>query len=465
MDSENKILRDVTRGQTKTIPTYSKEELRSYLKNIGNSEKNLRYLSRFLYYRSNIYSRLISFYSNMFDLRCRKVVPKYDLVKGNDNSKVLKQYQDTLDALAIMNLQDNMIGILERCFIEDVCYALYFHDDNGSFFYILDPDMCKIDRRYMTGDFGFSIDMSKWSSRTKQEQLIALGEPLTTMYEEYQRTGEKWVPCPDEYNACFKFRVDDWETVIPPFIALFMSLINLEDLADVQAIADEQQIYKLVYLPIDTITGASTMDEFKVNPDTAIEYFNRLLQDALPEYISGAVIPGDSLKTIEFDDNAANDTNRIENAQTTILNTSGGGMVLNTSKITTQAGFEAALKCETEFAVSTLIPQINAWTNRMLQLELGSDHAKVEHFEVSVYTKELLRKSLLESCQYSFSNRLAYNTLNGISEKDTLAMNYLEEEVLGLHNIMKYPLQSSYTTSSEIGQGAPEKDSDEKISG
>lgn len=465
MDSENKLLRDVMQSQTKTIPTYSKEELRTYLKNIGNSEINLRRLSRFLYYRSHIYFRLINFYSNMFDLRCRKVVPKYDLVKGNDKNKVLKQYQDTLDVLSIMNLQDNMIGILERCFIEDVCYALYFHDDIGSFFYILDPDMCKIDRRYMTGDFGFSIDMSKWSNRTKQEQLQALGEPLTSMYDEYMRTGIKWVQCPDEYNACFKFRVDDWETVIPPFISLFMSLINLEDLADVQAIADEQQIYKLVYLPMETLNNATTWDEFKVNPDTLLEYFNKFLNEALPEYVSGAVIPGEGLKTIEFDDNAANDTNKIENSQTTILNTSGGGMVLNTSKITTQAGFEAAMKCETEFAVSTLLPQINAWTNRMLQIELGNNHAKVEHFEISVYTKDALKKSLLESCQYSFSNRLAYNTLNGISEKETLAMNYLEEEVLGLHNIMRYPLQSSYTTSSEIGQGAPEKDADEKISG
>ena len=38
-----------------------------------------------------------------------------------------------------------------------------------------------------------------------------------------------------------------------------------------------------------------------------------------------------------------------------------------------------------------------------------------------------------------------------------------ESQILGLQDLMKYPLQSSYTTSNngekgEVGQGAPEKD-------
>jgi hypothetical protein len=37
--------------------------------------------------------------------------------------------------------------------------------------------------------------------------------------------------------------------------------------------------------------------------------------------------------------------------------------------------------------------------------------------------------------------------LLGISEKETLAQNFLEENVLGLHDLMKYPLSSSFTSS------------------
>ena len=248
IDENEKInLRDVMKEQGKIISTYSKEELRTYLKSIGKNEKSLRKLSRYLYYRSHIYYRLVQFYSNMFDLRCRKVVPRYDLVKAPDGNKMLKEYQNTLKSLDNMNLQDNMIEPITRCFIEDVCYAFFFSDDDGSFFYILDPDMCKIDSRYMTGDFGFAIDMSKWSNAAKQEQMLMIGEPLISMYKEYEKTNIKWQHCPDKYAACFKFRTDDWETIIPPFLSLFIGLINLEDLEDVQAIADAQQIYKLIY--------------------------------------------------------------------------------------------------------------------------------------------------------------------------------------------------------------------------
>lgn len=468
VDSDKINLRDVNKSAGKIISTYSKEDLRRFIKSIGNSEKNLRQLSRYLYYRSHVYFRLVEFYSKMFDLRCRSVVPRYDLLKEYDHKKMLKEYQNTLDALDNMNLQDNMVKVITRCFIEDVCYALFYSDDVGSFFYILDADMCKIDSQYETGDYGFAIDMSKWSTPTKQSQMEMLGEPLISMYKEYEKTNVKWQHCPDKYAACFKFRTDDWETVIPPFLSLFMSLINLEDLADVQAIADEQQIYKLLYLPMETLNSANGVDQWKITPETVLEYFYTFMAEALPEYVSATVIPGDELKVIDFNDNAAEDTNRVEKAQTTVLDTSGGGMVLNTSRITTQAGFQAALKCETEFAISTLLPQFNAFTNRMLIQRLGKNYySQVKYCEISVYTRDDYRKSILESCQYSLPNKLLYNTLLGISEKDTLAMNYLEEDVLELHNKFKYPLNSSFTQTTDtdpVTGGAPEKDVDDLIS-
>jgi hypothetical protein len=89
----------------------------------------------------------------------------------------------------------------------------------------------------------------------------------------------------------------------------------------------------------------------------------------------------------------------------------------------------------------------------------------VSYFPVSIYTKEDYRKTLLEANQYSFSMRLAYSTLLGITERQTLSALHFEQDVLGLHNLMKYPLQSSYTMTGEetgeVGQGAPEKNPEE----
>ena len=454
-------LQNVNHVVNRRIGTYTKDQLRTFLLNISGSEVNLRDLSWYLYYRSQSYFRLVRFYADMFDLRCRKVVPKYDLTKEPDKDAILKSYNATLDVLDRMNLHGNLNEVLVRLFIEDVCYCLTYYDETGMFFYVLDPRYCRIDSRYYTGDFGFSVNMAHWNSSKTHEELEFLGEPLVSMYEEYKRTGNRWIHCPDEYAACFKYRSDDWKTIVPPFLGAFPSLANLEDLVDVQAIADAQQIYKLLYIPMKILSGATAPDEFEITPDIMLEYFDRLCE-ALPDYTSSAVIPGDELKEINFKDNAATETDRVQQSYSTVLNMTGGGAVINGANITSTAAFNAYLKNETEFALSPVIPQINAFTNRFISYRVRGA-ARVEHFEVSIYTKEELRKSMLESCQYGFSNKLAYNTLLGISEKDTLAMNCLEEEVLDLHDIMKYPLVSSFTTSNTGNSegGAPEKDATE----
>lgn len=465
-----KRLRDVTKQYSRSIPTINKEDLKQYFKNIGGNEKNLRSVARYLYYRTNILFRLVNWYAGMWDLNCRKVVPPYDIVKGGDKNKMLKSYGDTLDVLDRMNIQQNMTEIFINVYREDVCYALTFLDDTGMFFYILDPDDCVINGRYSTGDFGFAIDMSKWRSTQRQTIIEFLGSPLKEMYAEYERTGIRYIDVPDEYAACFKFRTDIWDTIVPPFLPLFLQIAALEDLVDIQAEADALSIYKLIYLPMKVLSGSKDSDNFEVTPDISLQYFDRMLDGgAIPEGVGAAIIPGDELKYIDFSKSVDSDTNSVEKATNQVLQTSGGGAVINASNISSTAAFNAWLRAESEFATSTLLPQINGFINRMLRLRV-SDPCKVDCFEVTVYTKNELAENLLKSCQYSYANRIAYNTCLGISEKETLAELFFENEVLDLPSIMKFPLSSSFTQSvgetddgytSEVGQGRPQKDDDE----
>lgn len=452
---------DPQRSQTKSLPAFSREAIRGYLQAPANNETNLINVSRYLYYRTQIYFRLIQWYATMWDLRCRQVVPKNDLTANNDSSKVLKSYNDTLDCLERYNIQGNWYDVAVKCYLEDVCYSLFFKDEFGSFFYILDPSYCKIVGKYFTGNFSFAIDMTKYKSQAGQQIIEWMGEPLKSMWDEYEKTGIKYIQVPDEYAACFKFRSSDWNMIVPPMATLFQELASLMDTADYQAIADEQSIYKLVTLPMKVLQGAKMADDFEVSPDLAYEYFTKMVSEALPDYVAAALVPGEGLDVINFADSAADkDVDRYEQSQNTILSTAGGGAVINTNNLNSNAALQAWLVAETEFAISSLLPQIEGFTNMQLYFDLGSDACKVKYFEVSVYTKDTLRKDLLESCQYSFSNRLAYNTLNGVSEKDTLAMMHLEEEVLKLHEKMIYPLQSSYT-QSDSSAGRPETPDEE----
>lgn len=456
-------LRDVTQSSNKSISTIDKQKLINYIKNIGSNEKNLRDTARYLYYRSNVFFRLVSWYADMWNLRCRKVVPRYDFVKDNDKTKFLKSYNDTLDVLDRFDLQGNMTEVLTNVYISDIYYGIRYTDDVGTFFYYLDPDDCIIDSRYSTGDFGFAVDMSKWKSKQRQAIIEYLGEPLKSMYSEYDRTKVKYIHMPDEYAVCFKFRTDIFDICIPPLLGLFAQLSGLEDLVDVQAEADKLSIYKMIYLPMKTLGGTKEANDFTVSPEITHKYFQKMLDlEAIPENVSAAITT-DELKVIDFSKSADGDINAVQKSQDQILALSGGGAVLNTHQITSTAAFNAWLKAETEFALSTLMPQVNGAVNRWLSYELNNP-AKVEHFEVSVYTQKELADQLLESCKYSYSNRIAYNTLLGISEKETMAFEFLENEVLKLPQVMVYPLNSSFTqsgTNGEVGTGRDKVDDDQ----
>ena len=454
-----KNLRDVTKTATKTVTAFSKESLRSYLQNIGANEKNLRNLSRYLFYRCHAYYRWVMYNSTMFDLSCRSVIPHYDLVKGGDTTKMLKSYYSTLSVLDEFHVQYEFLKALTLAFREDVFYGCaYYTEGEGMFILPLDPDYCKINGAYPDGSFSFAMDMTYFRSR--QYELESWQEPFTSMYRQYESDGIKYQPIPDEYCVCLKSRPEDWETVLPIASGLLNSIINLIDSEDIQAIADEQEIYKMIWLEMETLTGADSADEWKVDPSIMIDYFNRMLNEALPPYISAAIVPG-KLNQINFDTSKVNDTNKISKATETLFNSAGGAQILNSSTISGTTAFEAAIKADTELAISNMLPQIQGTVNRLLTFHVGNDAAKVKFFEVSVYTKEEFKKALLEGATYGTPTILAYNSCNQFSELETLALNFLENECLDLH--AKFiPVQSSHTTAgTSTTGGAPTKDSDE----
>lgn len=454
-----KQIRDVTKTTRQTtLSSYSKDSVITYLQNISSNENNLRNLSRYLFYRSQVYFRLIMYNATMFDLNARTVIPSYDPIKTNNSNKILKSYYETLQWLERMNLQHQLLPSLINNFIEDVSFGCCWIDETGMFMLPLPPEYCKINGKYFTGDFSFAVNMSYYK---KYEYLVEyLGEPLSSMYSAYGGDSAKqWQQMPDEYAFCTKYRVESWETICPPYSGLFVDLINLLNLGDVQAVADEQQIYKLITATIPLINGSDIPDDWAVDLSTALNYY-RKLEESVPDYVGTAITPI-PLDVLSFSEDQATDTTRIQNATKEVLNTSGGAQILNSSTISGAEAFRSATRADTELAISSLLGQIQGWTNRMLSY-LVSDPAKVKFFEVSAYTKDAFKESLQKDLNYGFVSALAINSLNGFSELDTLALNFLERDILKL-NEKFVPYQTASTQSGSNENGAPEK-SDTSIS-
>lgn len=454
-------LRDITKSITrKSVPSFDKETIVAYLQNPGANEKNLRNLSRYLYYRSHIYFRVIEFYSNMLMPEARTIIPRIDLVKGADQTKMLKSYNDTADILEHMNLNRNMKKVMTTVLREDVFYGFYWLDDTGMIVIPADPDYCIIEGITSYGNYLFAFDMSWFRSR--QDILEAWGEPFISMYRAYENGEGKYQSVPLEHNMCFKFR-DDYELIIPPWSGAFLEITDLLNLADLQAAADESSIYKLIYMKLKPLSGTDVPDDFEVDPSTAIEYYYKMLDPVLSDYVASAVIPGsDDLGVVDFSDNdGTSDTNRILKSQTSTLNLMGGAEVLAGANITSAEAFRAAMIANTYFALSSMVPQLEAWVSMVMDVNLNNA-SKVHFFIVSPFTKKDFQEQLLTGAQNGLPLALAYNNLNGFTEKDTLAMLQMQQ-MLNIPQILT-PLQTSYTQSGqsgEVGQGAPEKDTGE----
>lgn len=462
-DKVKKTLRDLTQRTSAigSVSSINRDKIKGYLTgNIYSDSKNLINASRYLYYRSAIYSKMCHLYADMYQLNCRKVTPNYDFTKEMDATKTLKQYEATLKFLDTLNLQATMNGPLLNMWIEDVSFNLFFHDDNGCMFYRIPPEEAIIDGEIMINGgncFTFAIDMSKWKSTYRQSLIKFLGYPLDEMYREYERTNVQYIHVPEDAGMVIKFRTDLIDAVIPPLLPYLSQLAQLIDLADNQGTADELSFYKLIYMPLKTISNQRTTDEWEITPDLAIDYFNILANEAIPAGVSSGVVPGDELKTIDFSDDVTESVNRVEQSQQQILGSAGGaGALLNAQKaVNNTALINAALKAESAYVLSTVLPQINAWINLQLYLNV-SNYCKTECLPVTIYTKEDYRKAMLEAMEYSYSYRLAYGTLLDMSERDTMAMLQFEINVLGMQNLMMHPLASSHTQSGagdgEVGR-------------
>ena len=456
-----KALRDKDRTTTRRIQTYNKERVVEFLKNINGHEADLRNLAWYLFFRSQIFERIILYFATLIDLDARSVIPAYSLVENNDDSKMLKSYYDTLKMLNSWNINNEFLKVAIKCLTQDVSYNVAYYDETGLYLLPIPEDYCRIRGQYLSGDFAFAMDLSYFNGQ--REWLVeAWGEPFRTMWRHYQEDKRlnRWQDVPDEYAACFKYRNYDWEDIVPPFSGLFLPLINLEDVTDTQAVADAQDIYKLIWYELETITGAKMPDEWRVDPESAVEYFNRMIEEALPDYASAAMVPG-KLNVIDFSDtDKSSETNKVLNATKQVLNTSGGAQILNAATISGTTAFNAAIKADAEVSLSTLLPQFEGWFNRIIG-NVVTNPAKIHFFHVGRLSREEFRKELLESAQYSLPTKLAIMSLSGIDELSALSLNHLEENILKLGDRFNDPLKSSYTQSGNSEGGRPTSDDGE----
>lgn len=447
-------LLDLTQNRSITYTTYSRDSLRTYLRNPASesNQNNLRKLSNYLYTVSHVYRKIVN--NKVNQLTCKNWVayPKTD-EGGEIDDAVFEHYNEVCRYTENMHLDRQIQKCLRRAWLEDSCFAFSYGDPNEDefFLHLLPAEYCKIaSQHYYGGALNFAFDFSFFDSGSNAYYLDIYDPIFKKLYNKYKGDSkQRWAELPIERTFCIKINNENLDYSIPPFCGMFDSLISLCDLQQVQDVKDEMSAYKLISLKIPLISGTKDVDDFAVDLDLSTQFYNKIV-GALPPNVAAALGPFD-IDTIDFTNNAAEDTNIISDAYQNLVE-ANGDIICNTSKITNSTSYKLALMADSFSAMAPIV-QINTWVNLYIKNNLGIEDVLVEYSSVSQYFEEDRINLLLKLGQYGVPVKSELASLAGLNPAKCRSMEYIEEKLGLSRNAWTTPLVSSNTQGGNIENG------------
>lgn len=460
-------LLDLTQNRSITVTTYSRDSLRTYLRNPASesNQNNLRKLSNYLYTVSHVYRKIVN--NKVNQLTCKNWIaypkPNED---GEVDDAAFDHYNEVCNYTENIHLDRQIKKCLRRAWLEDACYAFTYGDpsEDEFFLHLLPAEYCKISsQQYYGGVLNFAFDFSYFDSGTNAYYLDVYDPIFKSLYNKYKSdSSQRWAELPIERTFCIKINDENLDYCVPPFCGIFDSIISLCDLQQVQNVKDEMSAYKLINLQIPLISGSNSVNDFAVDLDLATMFYNKIVA-ALPPNVAAALGPF-NINTIDFTNNTAEDTNIISDAYQNLIE-ANGDIICNTSKITNSTSYKLALMADS-FSAMAPVSQINSWVNLYIKNNLGIDDVLVEYSSVSQYFEEDRINLLLKLGQYGVPIKTELASLAGLNPAKCRSMEYIEEKLGLARDKWSTPLVSSNTQSglSDNGDGsdgAPTKDEGE----
>lgn len=452
----------------KTYQSFNKDNLRTAMQNplSDNNQKTLRKLSQYLYHLSFPLRRIIAYYASQIDMTAYTAIPNISMVEDYDEETILKNYETVLKQLKRMNLPASMYDALITAWREDCVYLYNYYDtgdepDINSFVnIIMDGDYCRISSRNYDGTYNYAFDFSFFNG-ANSVYLEYWDKEFTTKYNAYSRDSAlRWQELDPNRAVCFKVNSDQMDRVIPPFASILEDIIDITDLRSITSAKDELSAYKLLVAKIETLSSTKEVNDFSVDLDTCVRFYNKI--NALLPPGLGIVLSPMPIDYIDLKTDISEETNRLADSMSNLF-ANAGTPILDNTIINNNTGIKSALLADTLLAQKSLLPQIEAWVNRMLDVMHPNNGIRIEYMpDVSPYNKSEKINEIREAATLGIPGAATkYSALLGISPLDSYSFNVLEHKILKIQDNW-IPLSTSYTQGgTSNGAGAPKKPDEE----
>lgn len=451
------VIEDVSKVSRTTsfLSRFRVEDISKWLQNPSKHEKQIRQLSQYLYNVSPHYRRLILYISQM-PVYAYTVEPT-DLPENLDVEKFKKLHKKTLQQIEKMNIRHEFSKVAKVAFREDFYFG-YIHESKDSFFLQkLNPDYCKISS-IEDGVFNFNFDFSLFDG--DKDLLQTYPFEFQQKYQTYKTLGieAQWQELDSDNTICIKIQDDITEYGLVPFNTVFEAIFDLDEYKRMKKSRSKLDNFMMLIqkVPMDETSGE--INKFLIELEM-MHYFHEAASQSLPENV-GVITSPMKIEPVKMDQSKSTQ-DIIANANRDIFNDSGVSQHIFNSDKTTSVGLNVSIINDEQFSYSYL-RQVERWINRRLKKMSGQYKFNFKFLDITVFNQEDKFDMYLKGAQSGLPVITEAAASIGLSPLDLMNKATLENDILGLHNILQ-PLKSAHTQSSKDKAGRNKLD-DKEIS-
>lgn len=418
---------------------YNKHEILKLLAEPITNEKLLRDISRYLYYVSPQYKKIVNVHADMPTLDYTIRPFKFDKDKAEKEPDKFKScYKRACDYLEILNLKHEMRKILTIAWREDVFYGYIYSTKDSLYIKPLDPDFCMISG-ICDGCYKYAFDFSYFDGKPHLE-LENFGNEFIEKYEIYLKDKSKyrWQELLHKNEFCIKIS-EDVGYLFVPFANCFPAILDIEDYKDIKKTSAEIENYKAIGLKIPLSEDGNLLVS-----ETIMDNFYDHISNVLPENVGLFMTPVD-VETIDFE-KSTSDSDEVKNAVEDFYNDIGMSSLLFGGSNQSSTALKISL-ISTEIQVYAVNRQIERNVNRLLKSISGAFKFQITIQDVTYYNQADIHNLYLKDSQYGVPVKANVPASLNVSQSVLEGTLFMENDFLELSKKFE-PLQSSYTSSS-----------------
>lgn len=418
---------------------YDKDQIRRFMLNPRNYERQLREVGLYLKNTSSHFYRINKYLSTMltFDWLLIPVGVEQDKMQ---KPSFRREYNKAIKFIESYNIKNEFGKIVETTVDEDLFFGVERKMGNSIVIQRLPSNYCKI-VGWNEGGYAFAFDLNYFNNR--KQDIDNYSKEIKDAYKTYEKNGgNSWYQLK---NNAVAFKLNSTlDYGLPILSGIFEDIIDLEDLKDLIKKREKIENFKLLVQKIPMKKDAKSEKDFLIGLDS-VKIFHRNIKDNLPDGVSIVSSPME-LEGVSFERSRSSPVNNVSVAEEQVYNSSGVSSALFNSQKSGSIGLNRSLEVDQNMMFGFL-RQIEKYLNYRLSKINNGITFKIMFPDLTHFNRKEKSEMYLKVGQYGFPKLLLASSL-GIQANDLTSLVDFENHFLELADNL-IPLTSSHTSSGE----------------